>query len=250
MNQPEFDRFSGTYEELLRDPIRDRFAGVSAEFFHTRKRDLIRQYFRDAGIDTRRLSYLDLGCGKGELLTLLRGDFARVYGCDPSPGMLGSVDGIVTRAQDDAGKIPFDDASFDFVTAVCVYHHVRPEARPALTQEVRRVLKPAGICCIIEHNPLNPVTRLVVSRTPVDENAILLPPSESRHLMQDASLEFHRQLFFLYFPKKIYRVLGPMERLLASIPLGGQYAAFGRLPALSTSGPREVWERSRVGSIG
>src|SRR6266496_4301639 len=147
MNQPEFDCLSATYEESLRDPIRDRFAGVSPEFFHLRKRDLIRQYFRREGIDTHKLNYLDLGCGKGELLSLLRDDFASVSGCDPSSGMLESVNGAVVRTQDDPAGIPFHDAAFDFVTAVCVYHHVPPDARLALTKEVRRVLKPGGVFC-------------------------------------------------------------------------------------------------------
>ena len=46
MSQPEFDRYSGSYEELLKDPIRDRFMGAGPQFFHVRKRDLIREHFR------------------------------------------------------------------------------------------------------------------------------------------------------------------------------------------------------------
>jgi SAM-dependent methyltransferase len=222
----EFDGFSGRYEELLRDPIRDRFGGASSEFFYQRKSDLIRQYFRREGVDTHKLSYLDLGCGKGELLSLLRDDFALLTGCDPSSGMLESVNDTVCRMQDDPARIPFDDAVFDFVTAVCVYHHVRYEVRPFLTKEVRRVLKPGGVFCIIEHNPLNPVTRLIVSRTPVDAEASLLRPSETRRLIHAGGFILHRQVFFLYFPQNIYRRVGGLESLLSGIPLGGQYAAF------------------------
>jgi len=75
--KPEFDQFSESYEQLLDDPIRNRFSPGGTEFFHVRKRDLIRDYFRRRRIDTRKLSYLDLGCGKGELASLLRNDFAR-----------------------------------------------------------------------------------------------------------------------------------------------------------------------------
>ena len=70
----EFDHFSESYEELLNDPIRDRFSPGGTEFFHIRKRDLIREYFQRRQIDTKKLAYLDLGCGKGELATLLRSD--------------------------------------------------------------------------------------------------------------------------------------------------------------------------------
>jgi len=204
MSRTEFDRYSATYEELLKDPIRDRFAGARSEFFHIRKRDLIRDYFRRCSVDTRQLEYLDIGCGKGELISLLREDFAHVAGCDPSPGMLGSAKDVDTRVQDDPGKIPFDAEEFDFVSAVCVYHHVLPEARLALTREIHRVLRPGGILGIVEHNPYNPVTRLIVSRTPVDADAILLKSAESLHWMSQAGFTIDALKYFLFFPYLLF----------------------------------------------
>lgn len=228
MRQPEFDRYSASYEELLKDPIRDRFAGTGSEFFHTRKRDLIREYFRRRGIDMHRLRYLDIGCGKGELISLLRGDFGHVAGCDVSPGMLGFAEGVNTRVQDDPGKVPFDRDEFDFVSAVCVYHHVPPSARLALTREVHRVLRPGGVFCVIEHNPYNPATRVIVSRTPVDADAILLKSAESLHWMSQAGFKRDALQYFLFFPQPLYkRGAHVMEGWLRSVPLGGQYAVFG-----------------------
>lgn len=228
MSQPEFDRFSGSYEELLKDPIRDRFMGSGPQFFHLRKRDLIREYFSALGTDTRGMRYLDVGCGKGELLSLLRDDFRQVAGCDPSPAMLSSSQGVETRVQVDSGKIPFGDATFDLVTAVCVYHHVPPSSRLTLTQEAYRVLRPQGVFAILEHNPYNPVTRLIVSRTPVDADAVLLRPSEAREWMRLAGFACHVARYFLYFPEPIYRRAGDrLEHLLRGVPLGGQYAIFG-----------------------
>ena len=232
MNRPEFDQFSESYEQLLNDPIRGRFSPGGTEFFHIRKRDLIRDYFRRRRTDTRKLAYLDLGCGKGELASLLRNDFGRVVGCDPSAGMLGAGElasqGIETRVQDDPGRIPFEAGEFDFVTAVCVFHHVPPAARGALLLEARRVLKPGGTLAIIEHNPYNPVTRLIVSRAPVDADAILLHPSETRGLFRHAGLTIDDQRYFLYFPESVYRRLSRLESALGKVPLGGQYAVFGR----------------------
>src|ERR1035437_5842782 len=216
MNQdkPEFDHFSGSYDRLLNDPIRDRFSPGGAEFFHLRKRDLIRDYFRRRRTDTGKLAYLDLGCGKGELVSLLRNDFARVAVCDPSEGMLRAGElvskGIETRVQDDPGRIPFDSAEFDFVTAVCVFHHVPPSARATLVREAHRVLRPGGTLAIVEHNPYNPITRLIVCRTPVDADAILLRPIETRRLIRDAGLTVDDWRYFLYFPEPLYRWLsGP-----------------------------------------
>jgi SAM-dependent methyltransferase len=232
-NEPEFDRFSHSYEDLLKDPIRDRFSGGTSEFFHRRKRDLIVEYFHCRGINTRELSYLDLGCGKGELLTLLHDDFAYACGCDPSHQMITTgqlkAHGIDARVQHEIGRIPFEDGQFDLVSAVCVYHHLPPDHRRGLTAEARRVLRPNGTFVIIEHNPYNPLTRLIVSRTPVDADAILLRPSETRHLFEHQGLVIEDQRYFLYLPERAYRRLGFLEAALGPwMPLGGQYAVFAR----------------------
>jgi SAM-dependent methyltransferase len=228
MGNPEFDEFSSSYDDLLKDPLRDRFTGNESLFFHQRKCELIRRFFRRRKVDTSQLRYLDVGCGKGELVTLLRGDFGRVAGCDVSAEMMEGIEGIETRVQTDALEIPFGAGEFDLVTAVCVYHHVPVEARGRLTAEIGRVLKPGGVFCMIEHNPRNPVTRMIVSRTPVDANAILLQAGESRGLMRDSGFGKASIEFFLYFPKNVYRLVGRLENWLSKIPFGGQYAVFGR----------------------
>jgi SAM-dependent methyltransferase len=221
-----FDRLASSYEELLRDPLRDRFAGSEPAFFHRRKSDLIRRFFRHQRLTTSGLCYLDVGCGKGELLRLLQSDFKRAAGCDISAGMMQHMTGIETRVQKNALQIPFGDAEFDLVTAVCVYHHVPQAARRALTYEIGRVLRPGGIFCMIEHNPLNPVTRLIVSRTSVDSDAVLLHAGEARRLVAEAGFAPLEQDYFLYFPSALYRYVGQVEALLAKVPLGGQYALF------------------------
>ena len=227
----EFDRLAPSYEELLYDPIRDLFTGREAAFFHHRKAEVIRQFFRRRNIVTLGLCHLDVGCGKGDLLRLLQSDFERSVGCDVSSEMMrgiSQVDGIETRVQKDPLQIPFGDAEFDLVTAVCVYHHVPCDERSALTREIARVLRPGGIFCLIEHNPLNPVTRLIVSRTPVDTDAILLGAAEARRLMDAAGLHFLEQDYFLYLPEALYRHLRKSEAMFARVPFGGQYALFAR----------------------
>jgi SAM-dependent methyltransferase len=225
-----FDEFAHDYSALLRDPIRDSFSST-ALFFHERKRDLIRGWFGRRHVNTRELRYLDVGCGKGELLTLLRSDFKFIAGCDPSGQMLASLNCGNIKRQADATEVPFDDDEFDFITAVCVYHHVLPALRSALTQDIVRTLKPGGLACIIEHNPYNPATRLIVNRTPVDADAVLLPMRETAELMATAGLHVAGYEYFLYFPEFIYRMLGRFETQLRAIPMGGQYAVFAYKPA-------------------
>ncbi len=223
----EFDRFADDYADLLRDPIRDRFA-TGSRFFQERKWILIQDFFHTTGRATHGAHWLDIGCGQGQLLRLGRPAFARVAGCDLSAGMLKASQGIEVRLQTHAAVLPFADKSFDFVTAVCVYHHVALADRARLTREARRILRPGGIFCLMEHNPLNPVTRRIVRRAPVDVNAVLLAASEARNWIAEAGLRCLVTWFFLYLPERLYRSLAPLEGLMKTLPLGGQYAVFAQ----------------------
>jgi hypothetical protein len=90
------------------------------------------------------------------------------------------------------------------------------------------VLRPGGLFAIFEHNPWNPATRRIVSRTPVDANAVLLTAGETRALLQGAGLCVRKTCYYLYFPQSLYRRLAGLERLLGAVPAGGQYAVFGQ----------------------
>jgi SAM-dependent methyltransferase len=120
-------------------------------------------------------------------------------------------------------SLPFAGNSFDFITAVCVYHHVPEATRPAFTTEILRVLRAGGIFCMIEHNPLNPVTRLIVSRTPIDANARLLTARSARNLLSGAGCVVVDTRYFLFLPQRFHRHFPGLEDRLAKVPLGGQY---------------------------
>jgi SAM-dependent methyltransferase len=225
----EFDRYAPAYSELLRDPIRDRFAGDS-NFFHQRKWALLEEFLGGRGLDPSKLSWLDVGCGEGELLRIAGPHFGRAVGCDPSAEMIRSCAGFETRLQPTMSGLPFEDASFDLVTAVCVYHHVHGDDRALLGASIRRVLKPGGIFCMIEHNPWNPVTRLIVRRCPVDRDAELLTAADAGAVMRSAGLEVLDTAYFLYLPRQVFAYIGRIERLLRGLALGGQFAIFGAAP--------------------
>ena len=223
----EFDNYAAKYEELLRDPIREKFAPGS-QFFAVRKWELIRDFFHRQKRPLPSLRWLDVGCGKGELLRMGKGNFGQVCGCDLSEEMLSAGGDLDIRSQTSPDKLPFPNASFDFLTAVCVFHHVDLKDRQALVGEMKRVLAPGGILGIIEHNPFNPATRIIVSRTPVDQNAILLRAAETETLIEKAELDLVETQYFLYLPEKLYSRITWVETAFRSIPLGGQYATFGR----------------------
>jgi len=223
----EFDRLATDYDERLKDPVREYFAPDS-EFFVRRKIDVLLAFARGLGVDTRRQTWLDVGCGKGQLLRAGQPHFAAVQGCDVSTAMIDGARDLHVVAQTGPDRIPFADRSVDWVTAVCVYHHVEPCDRGRLTAEIRRVLKPGGIFAVVEHNPLNPAVQLIVRRTPVDEHAILLTAGRARRVLRDAGFDVLGTRNFLYVPQRLYRWAWIVERALERLPLGGQYAVFGR----------------------
>jgi len=227
---PEFDEYASDYQKLLSEPIRNRFAS-DPNFFNRRKWLLIQDFFSRQKVSPDRLAWLDVGCGQGDLLQFGKGSFARLAGCDPSQQMLSTAAGLEVRPQLDPEKLPFEDASFDFVTAVCVFHHVEPPSRPFLLKEILRVLRPSGFAAIIEHNAYNPLVRGIVSRIAVDANAILLTPREMRDLYSEAGLQPCGTDYFLYLPEPIFRIFGAAEGLGRRIPAGGQYASYARRPA-------------------
>lgn len=223
--EPEFDLYSSRYGDLLADPMREKFARDPL-YFHKRKVEIIAELLADENKNPVKMKWLDVGCGQGDLLRLGRGMFAEVVGCDPAGSMLPSERDIPVVVQPSPENLPFDDHCMDFVTAVCVFHHVHGSARAALAQEIRRVLAPGGYFCLIEHNPWNPVTRGIVKRCPVDVDAELLTVPQAKSLISSAAMKPTRTRHFLFFPEKL-KALSPVERCLGGLPVGGQYAVLG-----------------------
>ena len=125
------------------------------------------------------------------------------------------------------GPLPFRDESFDTITVSCVFHHIIPADRGAVARDLVRVLKPGGLLAVFEHNPWNPLTRMIVSRCALDENAILLTAGECRNLWLRAGTVSCGVAFFLFFPPR-WKVLWPVEDVLAWLPAGAQYVIHAR----------------------
>jgi SAM-dependent methyltransferase len=226
---PEFDHYARSYADYLDDPLRGRFARDPLHF-HRRKWLLIQKLLKRAGMDPAKSKWLDVGCGQGSLLEVAGKHFSQASGCDPSAGMLSSCVAFSVREQASPVGLPYEDNSMDLVTSVCVYHHVHGNDRTLLTREIRRVLAPGGLYCIVEHNPWNPVTRTIVGRCAVEVDAELLAAPHAAGLLRDGGFELLRTSYFLYFPEQLFGHFAAMESVLERVPLGGQYAVLGRAP--------------------
>jgi len=90
---------------------------------------------------------LDLGCGNGWLAPVFLEHGYRYAGCDFPDSMKGVREGSPAAAllrpiEPALYRLPFADASFDFVFSNQVFEHVQDY--PAVLAEIHRVLKPGG----------------------------------------------------------------------------------------------------------
>ena len=187
-----FDAHHSSYSQEVADSI--RFSGLKHDFFLKAKADLIRKLVIERGLraDGSKVSAVDIGCGIGSLHKHLGGAFDTLTGCDVSSH---SID----RARRDnphnaynvctSSQLPFADGALDLALAVCVVHHVPFDSWLEFLQEMHRVVRPGGVACIIEHNPLNPLTRLAVFRCPFDADAVLLSAKTAKGLFRSAGFK-------------------------------------------------------------
>lgn len=96
---------------------------------------------------------LDIGCGTGTLVVLLKRlcPDVEVIGLDPDPKALARARRKAERAsvsvqlnQGFSGALPYGDASVDRVFSSFMFHHLEPAEKAAMLREVRRVLRPGG----------------------------------------------------------------------------------------------------------
>jgi SAM-dependent methyltransferase len=221
-----FDGYRGNYRDVVQSSI--DFSGLPHSFFMRAKADLLRDLIAQR-LGAEKPAMLDVGCGVGSFHPLLRGMVGRLSGIDVSSASIAQAradnPGVDYRAFD--GKtFPFDHAGFDLVTAICVLHHVAPAEWTHFMSEMRRVVRPGGLVCVIEHNPLNPLTRLAVARCEFDRDAVLLGAGTTRKLMAGAGLRQIDSRYFLLLPWEA-AAARRVEGALSDLPLGAQYAAFG-----------------------
>lgn len=221
----EFDDLADEYERLLDDPLRRTFAGDAEFFIHQKCRTLLRHLARELP-DRPRLRVLDAGCGQGTALAFVSGS-CTAFGSDVSREMLRPAARHRPVVVQEAFDLPFLTGSFDAAFAFCVYHHIDVAHHVRHLQEIQRVVRPGGLVFVFEHNPLNPITRRVFARAPIDQGCHLIPRRQLRGVFAAAGFEDIRHGYLLFVPQALERLAG-LERFLEWLPLGGQYYVSGR----------------------
>lgn len=223
----QFDKYRSNYVDVVEDSI--RFSGLKHSFFQRAKIRALAGVCSQRNLSDRsdQIRALDVGCGIGALHPFGRDLLPNLSGCDISG------ESIARAKQDNPWvdyhsyhppELPYANDTFDLAFTVCVVHHVPPADRPSFFSEMKRVVRPGGVICVIEHNPFNPLTRLSVLRCPFDADAVLLNRWQAEKMLRSAGLKDSNSRHFLLMPLA-NRVSNTAERWLSRLPLGAQYVS-------------------------
>ena len=165
--------------------------------------DRVRKMLFDqaAGLSIRRV--LDVGCGTGTLLMMIKRlkPGIEVIGLDPDPKGLARARRKAQQAglsikfdQGYSDELPYPEASFDRVFSSFMFHHLGVDQRESTLREARRVLAPGGSLHLLDferpERPSGRLSRWFHSNNHLDDN------SEQRFLalLQQAGFVSSRKL--------------------------------------------------------
>jgi SAM-dependent methyltransferase len=222
-----FDAYVETYQKEIQRSI--GFIRQDVDFFIELKAGIIKKLALKNFRNPAEIKILDIGSGVGLTDSHLSGFFRNLHGVDVE-------EGVVQKAKErnpsvcyqlyNGLNLPFGDNFFDMVFTINVMHHVKPSGWSSFLNEARRVLKPGGKIAVFEHNPINPLTRLAVSRCEFDRDAALLRKGLLKNLFMKSMFVLDENAYIVFFPfrNKIFR---SAELFLRWLPLGAQYYITG-----------------------
>jgi ubiquinone/menaquinone biosynthesis C-methylase UbiE len=227
-NKISFSNYVETYRKEVQSSI--DFAGQDLDFFIKLKADLIVQLAGKHFNNPESIKILDIGSGIGLTDRHLTGYFTNMHGVDVENEVIkkaSSYNPGVKYELYDGLNLPFGSSTFEIAFAINVLHHVPPGKRENFVKEMYRVVRDGGISIVFEHNPVNPLTRLAVSRCEFDRDAVLIHKKNLKKIFRTLGFKSSEKAFILFFPYKgkFFRVT---EKILSWLPLGAQYFIAGK----------------------
>jgi len=224
-----FDGYADDYDTALAEGI--SISGEGKDYFACRRIEWLRDCL--ARYEFAPETIMDYGCGTGSSAPHL----LKVLGVKSIVGTDSSVKSLeIANKKFKSEHIrfaPIEDCppagSFDLAFCNGVFHHIPPLLRDEAVEYLFRSLRPGGIFAFWENNPWNPGTRYVMSRIPFDRDAVTLPVTRAKWLLENGGFEILRTDFLFIFPK-ILRGLRWIEPHCSSLPIGAQYQVLCRKP--------------------
>ena len=171
------------------------------------------------------ITIVDVGCGDGVLTSFIAALFynAHIHGVDTSAEHIDVARMAYPAVSFEVAgdKLPFPDASVDLIIMADTLHHIPVDKHGAMISEIMRILKPGGICCILEPNPYNLLTRYRFTHDPMEESAQMIQPRKLKNLVQPYGNT--HTVFYHFFPQRLQK-LRFYEKYLSWVPFGQLYA--------------------------
>jgi len=219
-----FDQYSQNYKNILAAELGGNIDSV--DFYARQKINHLKRRIKE--IDKIQL-ILDYGCGIGTSFKHLNKAFqkAQIIGVDVSRSSLD----IAYREYRDIDPKLFTPSDFEKITPrplfdliflSCVLHHVESKLHRPLLASLRSHCNAKGMIAIVEHNPINPLTRSIVNKCPFDKDAILIRRSHTCELLRSTGWHNIKWRYITFFPYSLAK-FEKAESLLTWCPLGGQY---------------------------
>jgi SAM-dependent methyltransferase len=236
MNKNMFDQVSRDYDTIHNSSLPP---GVQSADFISQRAINVTRWILESCSD-HEFCFLDFGCGNGRMLKyllesdplrpLLKQGRLRLFGFDTSVESIHAAKNLIGDNSvclvSDWEKLP-GEIRFDFVISCQVFHHIHPNERGAVAKTLHRWMKPASRLIIWEHNPFNPITRLLVKICPFDGDAHLLTLNTTQLLFGKNSFSRIQHAYVNLLPPNWLRLNGlvTIENKLLKLPVGTQYWA-------------------------
>jgi 2-polyprenyl-3-methyl-5-hydroxy-6-metoxy-1,4-benzoquinol methylase len=221
---PRFDQVSKEYLADLDNNL--RLTGGDSRFFYQAKIDHIQKL-----INMKPERILDFGCATGFFTNMLSDQFpdAQVIGYDPATECIKVAKKEIKENQKLKFVSRFDEITHqpDLVVSAGVFHHIPKNEKQSALNNVFNLIAPGGNMIVFEHNPLSPLTQIIVSLAAVDKGATLIRSGKLRMMFQVAGFQEIQSKYISFFPPFLKTFL-PLEKYLEQFPLGAQHLVVGK----------------------
>ena len=231
-----FDQVARDYEKIHNQSLPP---GVHSVDFIRQRAACVTRWICEA-YSGKEFCYLDFGCGNGRMLKFLLDSDAlkplleqarlKLFGFDTSVESVNEAESLLGDARvclvSDLNQLP-GEVRFDFVISCHVFHHIPPAERAETVERLASWMNPASRLVIWEHNPFNPITRLLVKACPFDDDARLLTLNTTKTLFGKSLFRYREHAYVNLFPPQWLRVdaVSAIEVKLSRLPVGAQYWA-------------------------
>jgi SAM-dependent methyltransferase len=149
----------------------------------------------------RRFPFLDLGCGRGEFLRILRGEGIAAVGVDSNPVVLAPLHaaGFDVVEQDLLQFLLNDRRTYCGASMLQVAEHLTNDQLERALALLAARLAPRAVLIVETPNPLSPFALAVFHTDPT--HVAPLPPERVRYSIEAAGFEDARTLFQARVPQ-------------------------------------------------